>query len=445
MQQTLFTIPHKISFFDIITLPIFGFGWLLIGWSLYSGIWITRYYTSKKREDSAPPWIPILAVALLIAVVLPFVEPVDSQGPTGLQIRGYGVMVLLGVVSGLGMLSFLANRLGLHPDFSMSLILYLFIPGILGGRSWYVIQKWSQFAIFHRDASVDWGATISHILKFTEGGLVIYGALIGSLLGCLIFITRRKLPRLATLDLVVPAMMVGMFFGRLGCFMNGCCFGGLCDAQPLGVTFPAGSPPYMQHVDQGFMFDQPLANNWGLTADVSPRQKGLWKLVVKTVAQQSVAQDAGLVQGQELVVSPRLNDSAWIEYLRKELFSESAFLVHDGKSQRLIGSIAIGDMPPRSLHIYPTQLLSSVTAGLICLFLLAYYPYRRHDGQVLAMFLALYGCARFLLEWVRNDELGQLQTNLTVSQLGSIVAVTIAAILFIYTIRSKRPLAYPIK
>ncbi|MEC7565572.1 MAG: prolipoprotein diacylglyceryl transferase [Planctomycetota bacterium] len=440
MQQTLFTIDHEIG-----PLPIFGFGWLLIIWCLYSGIWITRYYTSKTREDSAAPWIPIVAVALLIAVVLPFVEPVDSDGPTGLQIRGYGVMVLLGVVSGLGLLSFLAKRQGLHPDFAMSLILFLFIPGILGGRCWYVIQKWSNFAVFHRDASVDWQVTVPKILKFTEGGLVVYGALIGSLIGCLIFITRRKLPRLATLDLVVPAMMAGMFFGRLGCFMNGCCFGGLCDAHPLGVTFPAGSPPYMQHVDQGFMFDQPLANRWGLTANISPRQKGYWIVEVKTIAQPSVAQDAGLVEGQALMISPRLNDGALAEYLRKGLVREDAFLLRDATSQRLIGSIGIGDMPPRSRHIYPTQLLSSITAGLICLFLLAYYPYRRHDGQVLAMFLTLYGCARFLLEWVRNDELGQLQTSLTISQLGSIVAVTIAVLLWLYTTKNKKPLAYPIK
>jgi len=439
MQQTLFTIDHKIG-----PLPVFGVGWLLIGWCLYSGIWITRYYASKPRAGSPSPWIPIVAVALLIAVVLPFVEPVDSEGPTGLQIRGYGVMVLLGVVSGLGLLSFLARRQGLHPDFAMSLILFLFIPGILGGRCWYVIQKWSNFAVFHGDASVNWQITVPKILKFTEGGLVVYGALIGSLIGCLIFITRRKLPRLATLDLIVPAMMAGMFFGRLGCFMNGCCFGGLCDAHPLGVTFPAGSPPYMQHVDQGFMFDQPLANKWGLTADIGARQKGYWKVKVKTVAPTSVAQDAGLVEGQILFISPRLNDGALTEYLQKGLVSQNAFEVRDGNSP-FSELITIGDMPPRSRHIYPTQLLSSITAGLVCLFLLAYYPYRRHDGQVLAMFLTLYGCARFLLEWVRNDELGQLQTSLTISQLGSIVAVTIAVFLWLYTTKNKKPLAYPIK
>ena len=98
--------------------------------------------------------------------------------------------------------------------------------GVLGGRLWYVVRS-GQIAVYD-GSSVVWGDTIPKVLKFTEGGLVVYGAFVGGLIGCSIFLIRRELPKLATLDLIVPALAIGMFFGRLGCFMNGCCYGGLC-------------------------------------------------------------------------------------------------------------------------------------------------------------------------------------------------------------------------
>ena len=440
MQQTLFIIPHELG-----GLPVFGWGWILILWGIYGGVWLTRYYTTAKNPDAAHPFIPIVAVAALIAFVLPFVEPTDTEGvATGLQIRGYGVMVLLGVLSGMGLLTILARRQRLPEDFAMSLMLYLFIPGLLGGRAWYVIQKWGDFATFDLQGNIAWNVTLPRIVKFTDGGLVVYGALIGSMLGCLLYISLRKLPRLATLDMIVPALMVGMFFGRIGCFMNGCCYGGLCDASPLGITFPAGSPPYMRHVDEGLMFDIPLQDKLGLTADIAPRLKGQWTLTVTTVEPGGVAASAVVTPGQALLINQKHIDGAWIEYIHHGRFSEDMFWIRNAETRELIGTITVGDMPPRSLHIYPAQLLSSISGGIICVILLGFYRIRKRDGQVVALFLTLYGSARFLLELVRTDELGQLNTGLTISQIGSIVALLIATLLWWYTSSGKCELAYPL-
>ena len=442
MQQTLFTIPHELG-----GLPVFGWGWILILWGIYGGVWLTRYYTTAKNPAAAHPFIPIVAVAALIAFVLPFVEPTDTDGvATGLQIRGYGVMVLLGVLSGLGLLTILARRQNLPEDFAMSLMLYLFIPGLVGGRTWYVIQKWADFAAFDLQDNVVWNITLPRIVKFTEGGLVVYGALIGSMLGCLFYISLRKLPKLATLDIIVPALMVGMFFGRIGCFMNGCCYGGLCDATPLGVSFPAGSPPYMRHVDEGLMFDIPLQDKLGLIANVAPRGEWQWVLTVTAVEPNGVAASAGITVGQALLIKQKRDDRAWIEYIHRGLFSEDMFWLYttENENRNLIGTITVGDMPPRSLNVYPAQLLSSITGGIICIILLGFYQIRKCDGQVVALFLSLYGLARFLLELVRTDELGQLNTGLTISQIGSIFALVIAGLLWWYTARGKQGLAYPL-
>lgn len=81
------------------------------------------------------------------------------------------------------------------------------------------------------------------VVNVAGGGLVVYGTVIGGILGTLAFIHRYKLPSLAMFDLAIPSLMLGMGLGRLGCLMNGCCFGSLC-SLPWAVTFPPGSPPH---------------------------------------------------------------------------------------------------------------------------------------------------------------------------------------------------------
>ena len=53
---------------------------------------------------------------------------------------------------------------------------------------------------------------------------------------------KHRLPVLALADLLAPGLMIGLAFGRIGCLMNGCCWGGECDQSSLGITFPQGSP-----------------------------------------------------------------------------------------------------------------------------------------------------------------------------------------------------------
>jgi hypothetical protein len=130
-----------------------------------------------------------------------------------------------------------------------TLAFWAFVPGILGARAFYVIEYWDEF---QRGPDTFWA-----ILNLTQGGLVVYGSVIGGIAGLAAFIYRYKMPPLATLDLVVPSFVLGMAIGRIGCLLNGCCYGGVCDL-PWAVTFPAGSPAHRHQVEHGETFLQGL-------------------------------------------------------------------------------------------------------------------------------------------------------------------------------------------
>jgi phosphatidylglycerol:prolipoprotein diacylglycerol transferase len=83
--------------------------------------------------------------------------------------------------------------------------------------------------------------------------------------------------------------------------------------------------------------------------------------------------------------------------------------------------VTIQSLPTESKPVHPTQIYSAINAACLCLFMWAYYPYRRRDGEIIALLLTLYPVSRFLLEWIRSDEPGRLGTPFTISQLVSIL------------------------
>ena len=85
----------------------------------------------------------------------------------------------------------------------------------------------------------------------------------------------------------------------------------------------------------------------------------------------------------------------------------------------------------RSLPLHPTQIYSSLSAGLLALLTWAFYPYRRWNGEVLALGWMLYPITRFLVEFLRGDEPGQLGTSLTISQLISIGLVASGVVFYL--------------
>ena len=97
------------------------------------------------------------------------------------------------------------------------------------------------------------------------------------------------------------------------------------------------------------------------------------------------------------------------------------------------------------MAVYPSQLLGSINALLLCFLLYAVYPYRKRDGQVIALMLVLYATTRFFMEIIRSDELHSLFSLFTPAQTVSLLIFTIGTVLLIATSLSSRPLALPVE
>ena len=155
-----------------------------------------------------------------------------------LPIRAYGVLLITGFLIGLWRaLSVLKKRqttepesspLRIDPDKFFDFSILMLILGLVGARVLYVILNWkSQFA-----------STPASALKLWEGGLAVHGAILFGLLYMLYFCKRNKIKPLVLADLLAPSFAIAYVFGRIGCFLNGCCYGGECDPKlPWAMSF----------------------------------------------------------------------------------------------------------------------------------------------------------------------------------------------------------------
>ncbi|HTI50175.1 MAG TPA: prolipoprotein diacylglyceryl transferase, partial [Planctomycetaceae bacterium] len=137
--------------------------------------------------------------------------------------------------------------------------MWIFVSGILGGRTYYVVTHSDRF--FGVDPVTKLPRTAGQVLKalvnLPDGGLVLYGGLILAPLAYFYFCKRRRISPLALADLAISSVFVGLMFGRLGCFLHGCCYGDVC-SLPWGVEFPKGSVPFDALVSRGLQgADQP--------------------------------------------------------------------------------------------------------------------------------------------------------------------------------------------
>lgn len=162
------------------------------------------------------------------ASVPPRVKPILFQSG-GISLHSFGVLVALGFLFGLWIASQNARRLGLSGDVVYDLAPWLVIGGLVGARLWYVISYWS------RDFA---GHPFTEIFAIWRGGLVFYGGLIVATLAGLWRLHQLKLPVWTLADCLAPGIVVGHAFGRMGCLLNGCCFG-RSTSLPWAIHFPA--------------------------------------------------------------------------------------------------------------------------------------------------------------------------------------------------------------
>ena len=149
-----------------------------------------------------------------------------------LTIHWYGVMVAIGFLAGLWTASRRSVREGIPGEKVIDLGPWLIVGALLGARTLYVISNWGdQFA----------NQPFWEIFMIQHGGLVFYGGLAGASLACILFVRLKKLPLWKMADIMAPSIALGYVFGRIGCLLNGCCYGRAC-SLPWAIQFPANNP-----------------------------------------------------------------------------------------------------------------------------------------------------------------------------------------------------------
>jgi phosphatidylglycerol---prolipoprotein diacylglyceryl transferase len=425
MLQTLFHIPHPYH-----GQPIFGFGWLLGAWAAFAAIVLMVLVRRRGFDAEVRGYLPLLAmIGLVIWLVLP-----QLCDDVGLPIRGYGVMLLAGVTSGVALAAYRARRMGLDPEMIFSLAVWVFIAGIVGARLFYIIEYWPEFQ------KPTLGETLGEMLTFTKGGLVVFGSAIGAGLALVAFTRRYRLPGLALADLIAPSVMLGLALGRVGCFCNGCCWGGKCE-WPWAVEFPFRSPPHVREIENSEIY------LYGLKFSKDAKAAA----IVKSIEPGSVAEQAGLRADDRIVQIDGAGPKGPHDIKTVE-DAEHALLAVEGAGRRIevltAGAAAPHVMTLRgaaehSLAIHPAQIYAAIDAALLCLFLLAYYPYRRHDGEVFALMITIHPISRYVQEIIRTDENGMFGTRFSISQIISFLMLFGAAGLWYHLSKGPRGSVWP--
>ena len=401
MYRTFLSIPHEIA-----GIPVMGFGWLLMVVGIAMGIRLlwAKKLGIKVGEVIAAEGMMWGIVAVAVVFVLPNVELRNVDGePVGLAIRGYGFMLLLAVSSAVGLTAVRAKNRGIPAEEILSLAPWVFGGGLVGARLFYVIQYSEKFI---GDSIAE---TLGKIFRFTEGGLVVYGSMIGGVLAFVVYASVRKLPVLKLGDAIAPCIFLGVCLGRIGCLFNGCCYGGRCEEDWSTIRFPPGSAVYHDQLLSGELL--------GLTVDPETRE-------ISSVRANSLAAESGIESGEKLGAISY--DQSTLEQTPRNIAVEDVQLGVTVVVNGLRYRWASDELPAYALPVRAAQLLSSVSALILCLILLMISRRPLPEGSLLLIGFAGYAVVRFCLEIVRVDEGGQFGTKLSISQWVSIVVLILS-------------------
>jgi len=232
----------------------------------------------------------------------------------GIQIKSYGLMIAIGIIVAATLFTNKGKKKGFNEDSLLNLIIFAIIGGMFGGKGLFII---TEFKNIIKEPSI--------LLNFGYG-FVIYGAIGGGALAMYLYCKKKKWNIVEMLDMTVPGLAIAQGFGRIGCFLAGCCYGAET-TLPIGVEFPENS------------------------------------------------------------------------------------------------------LAPTGIHVHPTQIYSSIFDFLLGFLLLYYSKKERKNGKVMGLYLIIYSIGRFLVEFLRNDERGNIGIFST-SQFIAIFTLVIGIIIF---------------
>ena len=163
-----------------------------------------------------------------------------SIGPITLHM--YGLCMALGFLAGWRAVLYLCKRTNQNFDQLVMLLTWVMICAIVGARAVYVALNWTT----------EFAQNPLSIIRLDKGGLVYYGGLIGALIPYVGYALRFRKNFFELSDISAVVLPLGQAFGRLGCFMHGCCWGKQSDTW-LGLSFPKGSPAWWEQMNAGLI------------------------------------------------------------------------------------------------------------------------------------------------------------------------------------------------
>jgi len=366
----------------------------------------------------------------------------------GISIKTYGFFLTIGFLSAVWMAMKRAARVHADPDRVLDLGFLGLIFGVGGARLFYVIHYWkTDFAnadnIFIR------------VIDIRQGGLEFLGGFLGAATAITVYLILKKQSARLYLDILAPGLAWGLAFGRIGCFFNGCCFGGVCVTEqnhqqarlPWAVQFPYGSAAQQrQWEDRKVTVPAELITSTGVQNVLIPSAA-----LNMSVEKREAPKRAVITLTEELAKLKKDNaEPAQIQAVDKELKTATQYW-EQFKRKHFLGLVEKAQAYPsrrnperktsvselqalaahaKSLPVHPTQLYSAVHALILSGLLSAVFAYRKRHGVVIGLLFVLYPVARVLLELIRADNPHDT-AGLTISQF---VSVTMCVLGIIYLV-----------
>lgn len=377
-------------------------------------------------------------------------------------IKSYGAMLTIGFLSAIWLSIKRAERMKMDPDLVLNIGMVCLVCGVVFARVFYVVHYWGSS--FKHQAN-----PIIAALNFTSGGLEYYGGLIGAIVGAVGYMMIKRVSVRMYTDLLAPATAFGLAFGRIGCLLNGCCWGGACvDAHghasvPWGIRFPHGSPAQMRQWEN---------RQITLPAELIVTEPSLpvayllpaSDLALPVEKREGVARDIREIDRKIEELKSTQGDKSAIDAMvkrRKSLEKRNQLL-----NGQLHGLRAAQQYPSRrdpahsrmtvtelqdlaaqykSLPVHPAQVYATINAFIISWLLLEILYRRKRHGVVFAWLCILYPITRIILEMVRVDNPHD-SAGLTISQAVSLGMITFGIVLMLVLyrmpLRSPRAVAY---
>ena len=377
----------------------------------------------------------------------------------GISIKTYGFFLTVGFLSAVWLAMRRAARVKVDPDRVLDVSFLALIFGVGGARVFYVIHYWkTDFAAADN--------IFFQIIDIRQGGLEFLGGFLGAGVAIVAYLSITKQSARLFLDILAPSLVWGLAFGRIGCFFNGCCFGGLCTIGPeqaarfpWAVQFPYGSPAQLRQWEDRMvtlpaeLIQSQGVHNFPLSATTLAmpieKRRGPGQAVEEAKFALSNAKQANADKEEiaRLEVSLKKREAVRKAHLKKHGLAALAAaekFPSRRHPERKTSASELEALAARatSLPVHPTQLYSAANALLFSGVLSAVFYQRKRHGIVIGLLFVCYPVARVLLEMVRTDNPHDT-AGLTISQFVS-MSMFVGTLIYLFVLYKYLPERSPL-